>query len=56
MIDCMKYVNKPIEIITTTAYREMAKKIAMGMGEKYIMILKKVLWHIFLQGQIKFLQ
>ena len=26
LVDCMKYVNKPIEKITTTAYKEMAKK------------------------------
>ena len=24
LIDCMKYINKPIEKITTTAYIEMA--------------------------------
>ena len=27
LIDCMKYVNKTIEKITTTAYKEMAKKM-----------------------------
>ena len=26
LIDCMKYVNKTIEKVTTAAYREMAKK------------------------------
>lgn len=26
LVDCMKYINKPIEKITTSAYKEMAKK------------------------------
>ena len=42
LIDCMKYINKPIEKITTAAYREMAKK-HLGLGEKFTLILKKVL-------------
>ena len=42
LIDCMKYINKPIEKITTTAYREMAKK-CLGLGEEYTQIPKKVL-------------
>ena len=41
LIDCMKYVNKPIEIVTTAAYREMAKK-HHGLGEKFMQIHKKV--------------
>lgn len=41
LIDCMKYVNKPIEKISTAAYREMAKK-HHGLGGKYIQIPKKV--------------
>ena len=41
LIDCMKYVNKPIEIVTTAAYREMAKK-CHGLGEKYTQTHKKV--------------
>ena len=63
MIDCMKYVNKTIEKITTAAYREAAKKKqlhieklqkkCLGFGDEFIMILKKVLWHIYLLGQIK---
>ena len=38
LIDCMKYVNKPIEKITTTAYKEMANsdhtisEVAMNNG------------------------
>ncbi len=35
LIDCMKYVNKPIEKITTTAYKEMAKKIPWAWGKIY---------------------
>lgn len=35
LIDCMKYVNKPIETITTAAYREMAKKIPWAWGKIY---------------------
>ena len=27
MVDCMKYINKPLEKVTTGAYREMAKKL-----------------------------
>lgn len=35
LIDCMKYVNKPIEAITTTAYKEMAKKMPWAWGKIY---------------------
>ena len=35
MIDCMKYVNKPIEKMTTGAYREMAKKAPKLWGKVY---------------------
>ena len=35
MIDCMKYVNKPIEKVTTGAYREMAKKAPKLWGKVY---------------------
>ena len=30
VIDCMKYINKPIEKVTTSAYRYMAKKGSWG--------------------------
>lgn len=30
VIDCMKYINKPIEAVTTSAYRHMAKKGTWG--------------------------
>lgn len=35
MIDCMKYVNKPIEKVSTAAYREMAKKAPKTWGRIY---------------------
>ena len=35
MIDCMKYINKPIEKVTTGAYREMAKKTPKLWGKVY---------------------
>ena len=35
MIDCMKYVNKTIEKITTAAYREAAKKMPWVWGRIY---------------------
>lgn len=35
LIDCMKYVNKTVEKITTTAYREAAKKAPWVWGKIY---------------------
>lgn len=35
LIDCMKYVNKTIEKVTTAAYREMAKKAPWAWGRIY---------------------
>lgn len=35
LIDCMKYVNKAIEKMTTAAYREMAKKMPWAWGKIY---------------------
>ncbi len=35
MIDCMKYINKPLEKVTTGAYREMAKKVPKLWGKVY---------------------
>lgn len=35
LIDCMKYVNKPIEKITTSAYNEMAKRAPWIWGKIY---------------------
>ena len=35
LIDCMKYVNKTIEKVSTTAYKEMAKKAPWAWGKIY---------------------
>ena len=35
MIDCVKYINKAFEKVTTTAYKEMAKKAPWAWGEVY---------------------
>ena len=41
LIDCMKYVNKTIEKMTTKAYNEMAKKACLGLGVEFTLIPKK---------------
>ena len=46
LIDCMKYINKPIEKITTTAYNEMAKKAPWAWGKIYNDSQKGPLAHI----------
>ena len=46
MIDCMKYVNKTIEKVTTAAYREMAKKMPWAWGKIYSDSQKGPLAHI----------
>lgn len=35
MIDCMKYISTALEKITTSAYREMAKKLPRLWGKVY---------------------
>ena len=35
LVDCMLYVNKPINRISTTAYKEIAKKFPWAWGEVY---------------------
>ena len=35
LIDCMKYVNKGVEKLTTAAYRQMAKKAPWAWGHIY---------------------
>lgn len=35
LVDCMLYVNKPINAISTTAYKEMAKKFPWVWGDIY---------------------
>ena len=46
IIDCMKYVNKGVEKITTAAYRGMAKKAPWVWGKIYNASQKGVLAHI----------
>ena len=46
LIDCMKYVNITLEKITTTAYREMAKKLPWAWGRIYTDSQKGPLAHI----------
>lgn len=46
LIDCMKYVNKTIEKVTTAAYREMAKKMPWAWGKIYSDSQKGPLAHI----------
>lgn len=46
LIDCMKYVNKAFEKISTTAYKEMAKKMPWAWGKIYSSSQKGPLAHI----------
>ena len=46
LIDCMKYVNKTIEKVTTAAYREMAKKVPWAWGKIYSDAQKGPLAHL----------
>ena len=46
LIDCMKYVNKTIEKISTSAYKEMAKKMPWAWGKIYEGSQKGPLAHI----------
>lgn len=46
LVDCMQYVNKPINKITTIAYKEMAKKFPWAWGEVYAHSHKGPLAHI----------
>ena len=46
LIDCMKYVNKAVEKVTTTAYREAAKKMPWVWGRIYTDSQKGPLAHI----------
>lgn len=46
LIDCMLYVNKPINKLTTTAYKEMAKNFPWAWGEVYSHSQKGPMAHI----------
>ena len=46
LVDCMKYINKAVEKVTTTAYKEMAKKAPWAWGKLYSDSKKGALAHI----------
>lgn len=46
LVDCMKYINKTIEKVTTKAYNEMAKKAPWAWGRIYSDSQKGPLAHI----------
>ena len=46
LIDCMKYINKTIEKVTTSAYNEMAKKAPWAWGKIYADSQKGPLAHL----------
>lgn len=46
LIDCMKYINKTIEKVTTSAYNEMAKKAPWAWGRIYADSQKGPLAHL----------
>lgn len=46
LIDCVKYINKTIEKVSTAAYREMAKKAPWAWGKIYFDSQKGPLAHI----------
>ena len=46
LIDCMKYINKTIEKVTTSAYNEMAKKAPWAWGKIYVDSQKGPLAHL----------
>lgn len=46
LIDCMKYINKTIEKVTTSAYNEMAKKAPWAWGKIYTDSQKGPLAHL----------
>lgn len=46
MIDCMKYISKALEKLTTGAYREMAKKLPSLWGKVYFNSQKGTIAHL----------
>ena len=46
LVDCVEYINKPLNKITTTAYTEMAKKAPWAWGKVYSRSEKGPLAHI----------
>lgn len=54
LIDCMKYINKPIDKISTTAYKEMLKKVPWAWGKIYTDSQKGPLAHITSKSNMMF--
>lgn len=52
LVDCMKYVNKGVEKITTAAYRGMAKKAPWAWGRIYNASQKGVMAHISTRSNV----
>ena len=46
MVDCVKYINKGLDKVTTLAYKEMAKKAPWAWGEIYNHSQKGAMSHI----------
>ena len=46
LVDCMRYINKPINKLTVAAYMEMAKKFPWAWGEFYYHSKKGPIYHI----------
>lgn len=46
IIDCMKYINTTLDVVTTGAYREMAKKAPNLWGKVYSNSQSGVLGHV----------
>lgn len=46
LVDCIKYINKGLDKITTTAYKEMAKKAPWAWGEIYNHSQRGLMSHI----------
>ncbi len=46
MIDCIKYINKMLDKLTTSAYREMAKKTPKLWGKVYKNSQRGILGHV----------
>lgn len=44
LVDCLLYVNKPINKISTIAYKEMAKKFPWAWA-RFIATRREDLWH-----------
>lgn len=44
MVDCMKYISNSLEKLTTSAYKEMAKKLPRLWGRIYSNSQKRCSW------------